>query len=120
MPMKHRQSNSQRGFDAVAESRRWKEVVAAETAGMSIRERMAWFRRQSSVPAIREQSQSNAAKRCCGKSLPHTASATHDAAGMGSYEWYQSFEMHNFSITFFAMNHGDQSSCMITFLWSIP
>ena len=51
MPMKHRQSNSQRGFDAVAESRRWKKDVAAETAGMSIRERMALFRRQSSVPA---------------------------------------------------------------------
>ncbi len=51
MPMKHRQSDSQRGFDAVAESRRWKKDVAAETAGMSIRERMALFRRQFSVPA---------------------------------------------------------------------
>ena len=51
MPMKHRQSNSQRGFDAVAESCRWKKDVAAETVGMSIRERMALFRRQSSVPA---------------------------------------------------------------------
>ena len=51
MPMKHRQSDSQRGFDVVAESRRWKKDVAAETAGMSIRERMALFRRQSSVPA---------------------------------------------------------------------
>jgi hypothetical protein len=46
------------GFDAVAESRRWKEAVAAETAGLSIPERMAWFRRQSSVAAIREQAQS--------------------------------------------------------------
>ncbi len=45
----------QRGFDAVAESRRWKETVAAATAGMSITERMAWFRRQSSVAAIRSQ-----------------------------------------------------------------
>jgi len=43
------------GFDAVAESRRWKEAVAAATAGMSIAERMAWFRRQSSVAAIRNQ-----------------------------------------------------------------
>ena len=60
MPMKHSQSKSVRGFDAVAESRRWKEAVAAETAGMGIRERMAWFRRQSSVPAIREQAQSTA------------------------------------------------------------
>lgn len=46
----------QRGFDAVAESRRWKETVAKATAGMSITERMAWFRRQSSVAAIRNQS----------------------------------------------------------------
>lgn len=44
-----------RGFDAVAESRRWKETVAKATAGMSITERMAWFRRQSSVAAIRKQ-----------------------------------------------------------------
>ena len=50
-------SKSGRGFDAVAESRRWKEAVSAETAGMSIRERMAWFRRQSSVSAIREQAE---------------------------------------------------------------
>lgn len=47
-----------RGFDAVAESRRWKEEVAKETAGLSIPERMAWFRCQSSVAAIREQAQS--------------------------------------------------------------
>ena len=56
--MTNNQSESQRGFDAVAESRRWKEAVSAETADMTIRERMAWFRRQSSVPTIREQSQS--------------------------------------------------------------
>jgi len=40
-------------FDAVAESRKWKQAVADATAGMSIAERMAWFRSQSSVPAIR-------------------------------------------------------------------
>ena len=57
MPTKHRKTEPERGFDAVAESRRWKEAVAAETAGMSIPERMAWFRRQSSVAAIREQGQ---------------------------------------------------------------
>jgi|APTNR8051073442_1049403.scaffolds.fasta_scaffold32029_2 hypothetical protein len=56
MPTKHSTSEPDRGFDAVAESRRWKEAVAAETAGMSIPERMAWFRSQSSVAAIREQS----------------------------------------------------------------
>jgi hypothetical protein len=55
MPEKNRQTENERGFDAVAESRRWKEAVAAETAGLSMSERMAWFRRQSSVPAIREQ-----------------------------------------------------------------
>jgi hypothetical protein len=43
------------GFDAVAESRKWKEAVALETAGMSIAERMAYFRRHSSVEAIRQQ-----------------------------------------------------------------
>lgn len=58
MPTKHSLSEAGCGFDAVAESRRWKEAVASETAGMSLTERMAWFRRQSSVPAIREQAQS--------------------------------------------------------------
>ena len=58
MPTKN--SQAPRGFDAVAESRRWKETVAAETAGMSASERMAWFRRQSSVPAIRNRAQPSA------------------------------------------------------------
>jgi hypothetical protein len=31
------------GFDAVAESRRWKEAVAQETAGMTSAERVAYF-----------------------------------------------------------------------------
>jgi len=48
-------TETKHGFDAVAESRRWKETVAATTAGMSIAERKAWFRRQSSVAAIRNQ-----------------------------------------------------------------
>ena len=43
------------GFDAVAESRKWKESVALQTAGMSIAERMAYFRRHSSVAAIRNR-----------------------------------------------------------------
>ena len=43
------------GFDAVAESRRWKEAVAEVTKGMSMGERMTWFRRQSSVSAIRHK-----------------------------------------------------------------
>lgn len=45
------------GFDAVAESRKWKEAVALETAGMSIAERMAYFRRHSSVESIRRKSE---------------------------------------------------------------
>ena len=49
------QTESTRGFDAVAESRKWKEAVADATAGMSMSQRMAWFRSQSSVPAIRSQ-----------------------------------------------------------------
>lgn len=57
--MQAKNSEFQRGFDAVAESRRWKEAVAAETTCMSMVERMAWFRSQSSVPAIRCQSDSS-------------------------------------------------------------
>jgi hypothetical protein len=55
MPAKNSQTEP---FDAVAESRRWKESVAARTSGMSMNERMAWFRQQSSVPAIRDRAQS--------------------------------------------------------------
>ncbi len=55
MQTKNHQTESTRGFDAVAESRRWKEAVSATTADMSIAERMAWFRRQSSVVAIRNK-----------------------------------------------------------------
>ncbi len=57
MPTKHSPTEPERGFDAVAESRRWKEAVAAKTAGMSIPERIAWFRSQSSVAAIRDHGQ---------------------------------------------------------------
>ena len=53
--MQTSKTESSRGFDAVAESRRWKETVAAEIASMSIPERMSWFRRQSSVATIRNQ-----------------------------------------------------------------
>lgn len=54
MPTKN--SNTEAAaFDAVAESRKWKEAVADATAGMSMAERMAWFRSQSSVPAIRSR-----------------------------------------------------------------
>jgi len=53
------------GFDAVAESRKWKEAVARETAGMSIAERMAYFRRHSLVEAIRRQaSPAESAESC--------------------------------------------------------
>lgn len=52
------------GFDAVAESRKWKEAVARETAGMSIAERMAYFRRHSSVEAIRSRASEESAESC--------------------------------------------------------
>jgi hypothetical protein len=55
MPTKRSKAEPKSGFDAVAKSRRWKEAVATATAGMSITERMAWFRSQSSVPAIRSK-----------------------------------------------------------------
>lgn len=70
MPTKNSRIESRRGFDAVAESRRWKEAVAAETAGMSVSERMAWFRRQSSVPAIRNQAQPVAEELMLREELP--------------------------------------------------
>ena len=54
MPQRNRQIEPDAGFDAVAESRRWKEAVAAEVAGMSVKQRVAWFRRQSSVAAVRD------------------------------------------------------------------
>lgn len=40
-------------FDAVAESRKWKEAVARETKGMTVAERMAWFRQHSLISAVR-------------------------------------------------------------------
>ncbi len=53
------------GFDAVVESRKWKEAVARETAGMSIAERMAYFRRHSSVEAIRQRASAAASTESC-------------------------------------------------------
>ena len=61
------------GFDAVAESRKWKEAVARETAGMSIAERIAYFRRHSSVEAIRQQaSVAESAESCAVREEPPT------------------------------------------------
>jgi hypothetical protein len=54
MPTKNSQTETT-AFDAVAESRKWKQTVADTTVGMSMAERMAWFRSQSSVPAIRSR-----------------------------------------------------------------
>lgn len=56
MQTKLSQTESARGFDAVAESRKWKEAVANATKGMSIKERMDWFRCRSSVATIHSQS----------------------------------------------------------------
>lgn len=59
------------GFDAVAESRKWKEAVARETAGMTIAERIAYFRRHSSVEAIRRQvSPAESAESCVVREEP--------------------------------------------------
>jgi hypothetical protein len=61
------------GFDAVAESRKWKEAVARETAGMSIAERIAYFRRRSSVEAIRQQAAVvDSAESCVVREEPPT------------------------------------------------
>lgn len=53
------------GFDAVAESRKWKEAVARETAGMSIAERMAYFRRHSSITSIRQRATQTVPPESC-------------------------------------------------------
>ena len=53
------------GFDAVAESRKWKEAVALETAGMSMAERVAYFRRHSSVEAIRRKAGATESAESC-------------------------------------------------------
>ena len=43
MKTENRQPDIIPGFDAVAESRKWKEAVARETAGMTSAERVAYF-----------------------------------------------------------------------------
>ena len=65
MPARNSQTESERGFDAVAESRKWKEAVAHETAGMSVAQRMAYFRRHSSVLAIRNRASSEESAESC-------------------------------------------------------
>jgi len=61
------------GFDAVAESRKWKEAVARKTAGMSIAERIAYFRRHSSVEAIRQHASAlESAESCVVREEPPT------------------------------------------------
>jgi hypothetical protein len=65
MPIQTRQTELEDGFHAVPESRKWKEAVARETAGMTIRERMAYFRRHSSVETIRQRaSMTDSAESC--------------------------------------------------------
>ena len=41
-----------KSFDAVAESRKWKEAVARETAGMTAAERIAYFNSHSSRSSV--------------------------------------------------------------------
>ena len=58
-------------FDSVAESRKWKEAVARETAGMSAEERIAYFNRHSSVEDIRrEESATESAESCVVREEP--------------------------------------------------
>ena len=59
------------GFDAVAESRKWKEAVARETAGMSAEERVAYFNRHSSGEGIhREEAATESADSCTVREEP--------------------------------------------------
>lgn len=71
MPSKTK-SESDRGFDAVAESRRWKEAVARETQGMTAAERMAYFRSHSSVPAIAARENHREDTSCIVREEPPT------------------------------------------------
>jgi hypothetical protein len=64
MPSQNCQTEPER-FDAVAESRKWKEAVAEETAGMTIAERIAFFRRHSSVEAIRQSASAAESEESC-------------------------------------------------------
>ncbi len=59
-----------KAFDAVAESRKWKEAVERETAGMSTAERMAYFRRHSSVPEIAARARVSQEETCVVREEP--------------------------------------------------
>ncbi len=69
MPNKTK-SESERGFDAVAESRKWKEAVACETEGMTASERMAYFRSHSSVAAIAARARNSEDASCVVREEP--------------------------------------------------
>jgi hypothetical protein len=59
------------GFDAVVESRKWKDAVPRETAGTSVAERMAYFRRHSSVESIRQRASAvESAESCVAREEP--------------------------------------------------
>jgi len=49
-------------FDAVIESRKWKEAVARETAGMTREQLLAYFDREKTLERMRE-ARERAAKR---------------------------------------------------------
>ncbi len=59
-----------KAFDAVAESRKWKEAVASETAGMTAAERMAYFRSHSSVAAIAAHARNSDDASCVVREEP--------------------------------------------------
>jgi hypothetical protein len=72
MPIQTRQTEPEDGFHAVAESRKWKEAVARETAGMTVGQRMAYFRRHSSVAAIRQRVADSAESCVVREETPET------------------------------------------------
>ena len=76
--MQTSKTESSRGFDAVVESRRWKEIVATEIASMCIPERMSWFRRQSSVATIRNEALPDMGGWCCARNRPPMGPKKHD------------------------------------------
>jgi len=52
-----------KSFDAVAESRKWKEAVARETAGMTREQILAYFNREKTLERMRQARERAAASQ---------------------------------------------------------
>jgi hypothetical protein len=52
-----------KSFDAVAESRKWKEAVARETAGMTREQMLAYFNREKTLERMRQARERAAASQ---------------------------------------------------------